>query len=132
MSKKTKILVASIFAAIVLIAGAVAIIFNVKNTQAGNKSFTITVTSDRDSYNEELNCKSDLEFLGQYLRTLPECEYQESTYGIYITGYAGMEEDIDNQYWWCVCVNGESASTGADEIPLTDGGNYSLVLMQGW
>lgn len=132
MSKKTKILVASIFAAIVLVAGAIAIIFNVRETQSGNKSFTFSVVSDRDSYNNELSCKSDLEFLGQYLRTLPECEYQESEYGIYITGFDGMSEDIDNQYWWCICVDGASATTGADEIPLTDGGNYSLVLMQGW
>lgn len=132
MSKKTKILVASIFAAIVLIAGAVAVFLNIKETSAGNKSFTFTVVSDRDSYNETLNCESDLEYFGQYLRTLPECEYQESEYGIYITGYNGMAEDIDNQYWWCVCVNGESATTGADEIPLADGTEYSLVLMQGW
>lgn len=132
MSKKAKILVASIFSAIVLIVGVLAIVLNVKNTQAGSKSFTFSVVSDRDSYSKEYSCESELEFLGQYLRTLPECEYQESTYGIYITGYDGMTEDVDNQYWWCVYVGEESATTGADEIPIVDGANYSLVLMQGW
>ena len=44
-------------------------------------------------------------FLGEFLRTFDSCEYQESDYGIYITGFDDMEEDLDNQYWWCISVN---------------------------
>ena len=43
-----------------------------------------------------------------------------------------MEEDLANQYWWSVLVNGESAVTGAEQIVLEDGVTYSFVLMQGW
>ena len=43
-----------------------------------------------------------------------------------------MEEDLTNQYWWSVLVNGESAVTGAEQIVLEDGVTYSFVLMQGW
>ena len=35
-------------------------------------------------------------------------------------------EDMDNQYWWCVTVNGESIMLGADEIPLTEGDTYTF------
>jgi len=59
-------------------------------------------------------------------------QYEESDYGIYITGFDGMEQDLDNQYWWCVSVNGQTATTGADEIPLQDGDVYNFTLTQGW
>ena len=43
-----------------------------------------------------------------------------------------MQEDMDNQYWWCVIVNGESSTVGADEVPLQDGDVYTFTLKQGW
>lgn len=39
---------------------------------------------------------------------------------------------MENQYWWCISVNGESSTTGADEIPLMDGDIYNFTLKQGW
>ena len=86
----------------------------------------------RDGYDQTTDCKSDAEFLGEFLRTFDSCEYQESDYGIYVTGFDGMKEDLDNQYWWCISVNGEAAVTGADEIPLQDGDTYNFTLKQGW
>ena len=131
-AKNKKLLVGGIFALIVAVVAIVSITLNVKNTEKGGKSFTLTISSERDSFNETINGESDEEFLGTYLRTVEGLEYSESDYGIYITGYKGMTEDMDNQYWWCIYVGDESATTGADEIPLTDGGSYSLVLTQGW
>ena len=131
-AKNKKLLVGGIFALIVAVVAIVAITLNVKNTQKGGKSFTLTISSERDSFNETINGESDEEFLGTYLRTVEGLEYSESDYAIYITGYNGMTEDMDNQYWWCIYVGDEPATTGADEIPLTDGGSYSLVLTQGW
>ena len=88
--------------------------------------------SERDNYSSSMDCESGEEFLGGYLRTMEGCEWQESDYGIYITGFEGMKEDTENQYWWCVMVNGESATTGADGIPLQEGDTYRFELMQGW
>lgn len=132
MTKKQKITLVSVFAAILVVIGVIAGVLNYRATQEGMKEFQVEVVSERDSYSEIVDCKSDAEFLGEFLRTFESCEWEESDYGIYIKGFDGMLEDIDNQYWWCVSVNGESAMTGADEIPLADGDVYNFTLMQGW
>lgn len=132
MTKKQKITWVSVFAILLVIAAAAAGILNYRATQAGTKNFKIEVVSDRDNYSKVTDCKSDLEYLGEYLRTFEGCEWQDSQYGIYITGFDGMQEDMEHQYWWCVSVNGEAAVTGADEIPLLEGDTYNFTLMQGW
>lgn len=131
-SKKQKIIVGLVFAAFLLVIGTMAGVLTYQQTHEGMKHFKVEVTSERDGYSETKDCKSEEEFLGAYMRTFAGCEWQDSDYGIYITGFDGMREDVDNQYWWCVMVNGESAVTGADKIPLQEGDTYSFVLMQGW
>ena len=132
MTKKQKITLVSVFAAILVVIGVIAGVLNYRATQAGMKEFQLEVVSERDGYLEITDCKSDAEFLGEFLRTYESCVWEDSTYGIYIKGFDGMMEDIDNQYWWCVTVNGESVMTGADEIPLADNDTYTFTLMQGW
>ena len=118
--------------AVVAIIAIVAVVLNQKSTTEGMKSFKVQIVSERDGYDQTTEYESDAEYLGEFLRTLDGCDYQESDYGIYITGFDGMNEDLDNQYWWCVSVNGEAAVTGADEIPLQDGDTYNFTLTQGW
>lgn len=132
MNKKQKITLIAVFACVLAAVGILAGALNYRATQAGMKTFTVEITSDRDGYGQITECTSEEEYLGAFMRTFGGCEYVESDYGIYITGFNGMSEDIDNQYWWCTMVNGESAQTGADEIVLEDGATYSFVLMQGW
>lgn len=132
MNKKQKITLVSVFAAILVIAAIVAGALNYRETQAGKKKFQVEVVSDRDGYSETKEYVSYAEYLGEFLRTMESCEWEERDFGIYITGFDGMMEDTDNQYWWSVSVNGESSMTGADEIPLTDGDVYNFTLMQGW
>ena len=132
MSKKKKITLILVFVAVVAVAAIVAVVLNQKSTTAGVKNFKVQIVSERDGYDQTTDCKSDAEFLGEFLRNYSDCEYQESDYGIYVTGFDGMKEDLDNQYWWCISVNGEAAVTGADEIPLQDGDTYNFTLKQGW
>lgn len=132
MNKKQKITVVSVFAAILVIAAVIAGALNYRATQEGMKKFQVEVISERDSYLQTKEYRSYAEYLGEFLRTMEGCEWQESDYGIYITGFDGMQEDMDNQYWWCISVNGESSTTGADEIPLMDGDIYNFTLKQGW
>lgn len=132
MSKKQKITLVGVFAAILVIAAVAAGGLNYRATQSGMKKFQVEIVSERDSYAQVETYRSHAEYLGEFLRTLEICEWQESDYGIYITGFDGMQEDLENQYWWCVFVNGESSMTGADEIPLADGDVYSFTLKQGW
>ncbi|MCR5503906.1 MAG: DUF4430 domain-containing protein [Lachnospiraceae bacterium] len=131
MNKKTKVIIVAVFAVLVVAAGIIAFLMKAKGS-AGTKKFTLTITSERDGFNETINAKSSEEFLGQYLRTVDGLVYSESEYGIYVQGYRDMLEDIDNQYWWRLDVNGQASMTGADEVPLTDGDSYALVLVQGW
>ena len=132
MTKKQKITLVSVFAAIIIVIGVVAGVLNHRATMDGMKTFQVEVISERDNYSETTDCKSDAEYLGEFLRTFEGCEWQESDYGIYITGFNGMQEDMDNQYWWCVIVNGESSTVGSDEVPLQDGDVYTFTLKQGW
>lgn len=132
MNKKQKITLVSVFAAILVIAAVVAGVLNYRATQEGLKKFQVEVISDRDNYSQTTEYRSYAEYLGEFLRTMDGCEWQESDYGIYITGFNGMQEDMENQYWWCISVNGESSTTGADEIPLMDGDIYNFTLKQGW
>lgn len=132
MTKKQKFTLVSVFAAILVVIGVIAGVLNYRATQAGVKEFKVEVVSERDGYSEITDCKSDAEFLGEFLRTYESCVWEDSTYGIYIKGFDDMMEDIDNQYWWSISVNGESTMTGADGIPLADGDVYSFTLMQGW
>lgn len=131
-SKKQKITLAAVFAGLLVVIGVVAGVLTHQQTQEGVKHFKVEVVSERDGYSEITDCESTEEFLGAYIRTFEGCEWQESDYGIYITGFHGMSEDVDNQYWWCVTVNDEPVMTGADEIPLQDGYTYNFVLKQGW
>ena len=132
MTKKQKITLVSVFAAILIVIGVIAGVLNHRTVTEGMKSFQVEIISERDYYSETTDCKSDAEYLGEFLRTFEGCEWQDSDYGIYITGFNGMQEDMDNQYWWCVIVNGESSTVGADEVPLQDGDVYTFTLKQGW
>ena len=132
MTKKQKITLVSVFAAILIVIGVIAGVLNHRTVTEGMKSFQVEIISERDQYSETTDCKSDAEYLGEFLRTFEGCEWQDSDYGIYITGFNGMQEDMDNQYWWCVIVNGESSTVGADEVPLQDGDVYTFTLKQGW
>lgn len=132
MTKKQKITLVSVFAAILIVIGVIAGVLNHRTVTEGMKSFQVEIISERDQYSETTDCKSDAEYLGEFLRTFEGCEWQDSDYGIYITGFNGMQDDMDNQYWWCVIVNGESSTVGADEVPLQDGDVYTFTLKQGW
>ncbi|MDR1765118.1 MAG: hypothetical protein LBR77_03320 [Lachnospiraceae bacterium] len=131
-TKRRKIAIVLVFAVLVAVALIGAWALNAPSAQAGVKRFTLSVTSGRDGYAQTVEYESGEEYLGGFLRTLPACEWQEGAYGLYVTGYGGMGEDLSAQYWWCILEGGEMAAVGADEIPLAEGGSYGLDLRQGW
>lgn len=132
MTKKQKLTVVTIFAAILLIAAGVAVFLNIRETQEGIKRFEVEVISERDDFTQITKEKSGLTYLGEYLRTMEDCQWKESELGIYILGFYGMEEDNSQEYWWCITVNDAEISLGADQIPLQGGDKYTFTLMQGW
>ena len=132
MSKKRKIIVISIFVAIVIVAGAIAAFLNVRDTQEGVKNFHIEIISERDAYHETTAIRSELDFLGEYLRIMDGCQYDDSGFGLFVEGFYGMEQDFGEEYWWGLSVDGEDAMVGADDIPLHDGSLYTFTLMKGF
>ena len=132
MNKRQKVTVLAVFAAVLAIIGIAAMLLNKRETTEGKKTFTVEIVSERDEYSGSEECVSEEEFLGAFLRTYEPCIWEDSTYGFYLIGFHEMEEDLANQYWWSITVNGESATTGAEEIVLEDGATYRFELMQGW
>ncbi|MDR2888888.1 MAG: DUF4430 domain-containing protein [Lachnospiraceae bacterium] len=137
MTKKQKLTLVTGFVVIVAIIACLVVFFNNKKAAevtegTSTKEFQVEIISERDDFYQIEPISSDLDYLGEYLRSMPDCQWSESEYGLYITGFYGYEEDIDQEYWWCVYINDTSATFGADEIPLQDGDKYTFTLMQGW
>lgn len=119
--------------AVVLIAAGIAgFTLNRVQTNSDMKNFTIVVQSDRDGFEKTVECSSDLGTLGEYVRTMDDCTWEDSDYGTYITGWYGLDQDLDNQYWWSIYVDNEMSNDGADLIELQDGHEYEFILVQGW
>lgn len=92
--------------------GAIAIQVEV---QAGEKSVTITVHTDKDN-------------LGAALTDNKLVEGDQSEYGLYIKVVNGIKADFDvDGAWWGIYKNGEMTTTGADTTPIADGEHYELV-----
>lgn len=132
MTKKQKLTVVAVFIAILLIVAGTAVFLNIRETQEGTKMFEVEVISERDDFYQITAIRSDLTYLGEYLRTTDDFQWEESDWGIYLKGFYGMEEDISQEYWWCITVNDAEISLGADEIPLQNGDKYTFTLLQGW
>jgi len=132
MSKKTKIISAVVAILVLVAAGIVAFTLNKVNTNSNNKEFTLVIQSERDDFDKSIECESDLGTLGEYIRTLEFCTWEDSEYGIYITGWYDYDQDLDNMYWWAIYEDGEMSPNGADLIALEEGHEYEFILTQGW
>jgi len=132
MNNKTKKIIVIVMAIVLVAAGIAAFALNRVNANSNMKKFTLVVESERDGLNEKTECKSDLGTLGEYVRTLDSCMWEDSAYGTYITGWYGYEQDLDNQDWWAVYVDEEMSATGVDLIELEEGHEYEFKLVHGW
>lgn len=104
-----------------------------KEANSNLKTVKVEVVSQRDDYEKVLTFDTDKEYLRELL--LEEeivTDYEESELGMYIHGVNNMNDDATNQYWWCILINGQSATTSADSIVLEEGSTYILELKQGY
>lgn len=134
-TNKKKILTGLIIALILAVIGVVmGFIYNSTREEAvdGEKSIVLQVTSERDSYSFEQEYKTDKEYLGDFLEDENIIGFDKTEYGRYITSVQGYEASNDDQSWWSISVNGESAVTGVDEIILESDSVYLLELKIGW
>ncbi len=132
MTKKQKLTLVAVFAAVLIIIAGAAAFLNLRETQEGTKKFQVEVISEKDDFSKITNEKSDLIYLGEFIRTAEDCQWEESELGMFITGWYGMEQDFSQEYWWCITVNDKEIMLGVEQIPLQDGDKYTFTLMQGW
>ena len=93
----------------------------------GGKRITVTVVH-KDATEKVFAYSTDAEYLGGLLLEEGLAEGETSQYGLMISAVDGETADwsVDQSYW-AIYIGTEYATTGADGIVLTDGGEYLLV-----
>lgn len=96
-------------------------------TVAGGKDITVTVIH-KDASEKVFAYSTDEEYLGQVLLSEGLVQGESGEYGLMISAVDGETADwsVDQSYW-AIFIGEDYATTGADGIVLTDGGEYSLV-----
>lgn len=104
------------------------------SSTANSEEITVTVEvqSERDNYDSSNDYTTDEATLADLLKAEELVDYEDSEYGMFIHGVAGMQDDSAEEYWWSLSVDGEMAMTGADGIELADNTTYTLTLVQGY
>lgn len=117
-----------------LLCGLMAAVYAVTKPEPtdGSKSIVIEVEAERDGYSYSKSYSTDEQYLGDFLEKEGLIGFDKSEYGRFITSVMNHAASNEDQSWWCVYINGESAVTGVDEIVIEDGSLYRLELMIGW
>lgn len=126
MKNKKMILVAVALIACVAVMLGIFMATRPETTQ-GSKTVTVTVVH-KDGSEKVFTCQTEEEFLGKVLVNENIVVGNYGEFGLYFDTADGEKADwnVDNG-WWQVFVGEEAAITGADQIPIADGGTYKLV-----
>ena len=93
----------------------------------GSKAVTVAVVH-KDTSKKIFEYRTDAEYLGDLLLEEGLAEGETGQYGLMISTVDGETADWSvDQGYWAIYIGTEYATTGADGIVLTDGGEYSLV-----
>ena len=96
-------------------------------TVEGSKSITVKVIHG-DGSEKDFFYETDEEYLGSVLLAHDLVQGDMGEFGLMISAVDG-ETAVweENKSYWALYIGEEYATTGADGIVLTDGGQYSLV-----
>ena len=125
---KNKKLILALAALVVVVAVMAGVYMGTRpETVEGAKTITVTVVH-KDGTEKEFVCHTDEEYLGAVLVAEEIIVGEQGDFGMYFNVADGETADYSvDGGWWQVFVGEESAITGADQIPITDGGTYKLV-----
>ena len=125
--KDTKILMA-VIALVAVVAIMVGIWFATRpETQEGAKTITVTVVH-KDKTEKVFTYHTDEEYLGAVLLAEELVVGENGPYGLMISAVDGETADYSaDQGWWQIFIGEESATLGADSIPVKDGDTFKLV-----
>ena len=100
-------------------------------TSAGEKEVNILVIH-ADKTENRFTCQTDAEYLAEVLLENGLAEGEESSYGLFIQTVDEETADSEKQQWWCITKGGEQVNSGADTLPIADGDQFELTLMEGY
>jgi len=129
MNRKTGIF-AGLLIVLCIVAG---ILFhaNKPETIAGTKTVDILVIH-ADKTENTFTYQTDAEYLADVLLENKLVEGEMGSYGLFITTVDGETADNSKQQWWCITKGSEQVNSGADALPITDGDQFELTLMEGY
>ena len=104
---------------------------NKPKTTAGAKEIDIIVIH-ADKTENMFTYQTDAEYLADVLLENELAEGEQSSYGLFIQTVDEETADSSKQQWWCITKGGESVTTGADSLPIADGDQFELTLMEGY
>ena len=104
-----------------------------KKTEAPSEAvaFTVIVT-DLEGNESTFEYTSDAASVGEALVAEGLVVGHQASYGLYIDAVNGIAADWDNdQTYWAFYINGEYATAGISDTPITANTTYGLTLTKG-
>ena len=129
MNRKTGILAG--FLIVLCIAAGVLFHINKPETTAGEKEINVVVVH-ADQTENTFTYQTDAEYLADVLLENELADGDMGSYGLFITTVDGETADDSKQQWWCITKDGERVNSGADALPIADGDQFELTLMEGY
>ena len=131
MKKNTKIIIALVVLAALIIGAALLYKAFAPAAQVGAKHVEIAVIH-ADGSSKDFSLDTDAETLRAALDELGIIEGDEGEFGLYVTAVDGESADADAQQWWCFTKGGEMLTTGVDSTMIQDGEHYEVTFTVGW
>lgn len=97
----------------------------------GEKTVTIEVIAESQGIEKIYDLNTDAEYLYELLVEIQDDvkpEFEDASFGIYITGLEGYTADATKNEFYAIKVNGVDALVGVKEIPVVDGEVYRFEL----
>ena len=129
MNKKTGIL-AAVLIVLCLAAGILSHV-NKPETTTGEKEIDIVVIH-ADKTENTFTYETDAEYLADVLLENELVDGDMGSYGLFITTVDGETVDESKQQWWCITKGGEQVNSGADALPVANGDQFELTMMEGY
>ena len=104
---------------------------NKPETTAGTKEINVVVIH-ADQTEKTFTYQTDAEYLADVLLENKLADGEMGSYGLFITTVDGETADNSKQQWWCITKDGEQVNSGADALPITEGDQFELTLMEGY
>lgn len=128
--RRTGLLAVGFFCALALVLGGVWLAVR-PAASAGEKTVTVEVLHG-DGSRAEFSYETDEAYLGPLLEKEGLISGSDSAYGLFVDTVDGEQAVFEKDgAWWQLFCNGESASAGADSVPMGDGDVFTWAYTVG-